>query len=192
MRRSVGSPVPWRLKRLFSLLLLVSVLTGAISCSRGSGLGPGELAPDFTVPRLEGGSLQLGELRGKPVLLHFWATSCAPCVVEMPALQRFADRFKELGGEVLAIATEDSAADVEQFVGQNGISMTVLLDERGALRRLYKVSGIPESFVIDRAGRLVLFADPEQRAPGVRIVGSRAWDAPAMLDVFKATFGLER
>jgi len=108
---------------------------------------------DFTLTDLEGTSWTLKELRGKVVLVNFWATWCPPCRKEMPDLEALYTRFKDRGFVILGISDED-AAKVKPFVSEHNITYPILLDPGRKVNELFQVEGIPKSFVYDRDGRL--------------------------------------
>jgi peroxiredoxin len=109
---------------------------------------------DFTLADLQGKPWHLQELRGKVVLVNFWATWCPPCRKEMPDLQALYDKYKDQGFVVLSISDED-AAKVTPFIEERKISYPVLLDAGRKVAAIYEVEGIPKSFVYDREGKLV-------------------------------------
>jgi peroxiredoxin len=109
---------------------------------------------DFTLTDLEGKSWTLSELRGKVVVVNFWATWCPPCRKEMPDLEALYDRFKSEGLAVLAISDED-AAKVRPFIAEHQVTYPVLLDPGRKVNDLFQVEGIPKTFVYDRSGKLV-------------------------------------
>jgi peroxiredoxin len=110
--------------------------------------------PQFTLKDLTGRTWTFSDLRGKVVLVNFWATWCSPCRKEMPDLETLYQRFQAQGLVILAISNEDSAK-VEPFIRERKITFPVLLDPYGKVNDLLIVSGIPKSFVYDREGRLV-------------------------------------
>jgi len=109
---------------------------------------------DFTLADLSGKAWTLSELRGKVVLINFWATWCPPCLKEIPDLEMLYRRFSSQGLVVLGISDED-LAKVEPFVRQHAISYPVMLDPRKTVNRLFEIHGLPKSFVFDRSGQLV-------------------------------------
>lgn len=109
---------------------------------------------DFTLKDLQGKSWTLKALRGKVVLVNFWATWCPPCRKEMPDLQALHDRFKGQGLLILAISDEE-AGKVQPFVEERKVTYPVLLDPGRTVNELFRIQGIPKSFVYDRDGKLV-------------------------------------
>ena len=109
---------------------------------------------DFTLSDLQGKSWHLRELKGKVVLVNFWATWCPPCRKEMPDLDALYQKFKDQGFVVLAISDEE-AAKVAPFITERKISYPVLLDPGRKVNEAFVVEGIPKSFVYDRDGKLV-------------------------------------
>jgi thiol-disulfide isomerase/thioredoxin len=111
----------------------------------------GYRAPDFELPDLEGQKVTLSALRGKPILLNFWATWCPPCRQEMPELQEFHRRY---GDQIVLVGVNwgEDAKTVKAFLDHLGVSYRNLVDERGTAFVLYRLTGIPESFFIDPEG----------------------------------------
>jgi peroxiredoxin len=109
---------------------------------------------DFTLTDLEGKTWHLQDLRGKVVLVNFWATWCPPCRKEMPDLDALYNKFKDQGFVVLAISDEE-AAKVAPFIAERKISYPVLLDPGRKVNDAFVVEGIPKSFVYDRGGKMV-------------------------------------
>ena len=110
--------------------------------------------PEFTLKDLSGETWTFAELRGKVVLVNFWATWCPPCRKEMPELETLYGRFSSKGLVVLGISDEE-AAKVEPFIRERKVSFPVLLDPGRKVNEMFVVEGIPKSFVYDREGKLV-------------------------------------
>ena len=108
---------------------------------------------DFTLADLSGAKWTLRSLAGKVVLVNFWATWCPPCRKELPDLQALAERFGSRGLVVLAISDEE-AEKVKPFVAEHKLSYPVLLDPGRKVNDLFRVEGIPKTFVYDRGGKL--------------------------------------
>lgn len=109
---------------------------------------------NFTLTDLQGNSWTLGDLRGKVVLVNFWATWCPPCRSEMPDLEALYNQYKDQGFVVLAISDED-AEKVKKYIDENHYTYTILLDPGRKVNDEYNIEGIPKSFVYDREGKLV-------------------------------------
>jgi peroxiredoxin len=127
----------------------------------------GSPAPDFALPRLGGGEIALRELRGKVVLVNFWATWCAPCEQEMPAMQGLWEQLAPRGFELVAISVDADAGDVAAFRQRLALAFPIGLDPNRDVAEIYQSFRYPESFLIDRDGVLV-----------ARYIGERDWSAP--------------
>ena len=109
----------------------------------------GARAPLFTLTSLEGQTVNLDDYRGKNVLLTFWATWCAPCRFEMPALQ---DRYENTELIVLGINFDESEEAVSVFVEELALTFPILMDPGASIQKLYQVRGYPTSVMIDEDG----------------------------------------
>jgi cytochrome c biogenesis protein CcmG, thiol:disulfide interchange protein DsbE len=113
-------------------------------------------APAFSLPRLSGaGELALASLRGKAVVLNFWQSVCPPCEAEAPAFQRAWRRYRHDGVVFVGVDFWDLRGDARRFTQRYGISYPNVYDGPGALLQPYGVTGAPETFFIDRRGRVV-------------------------------------
>jgi cytochrome c biogenesis protein CcmG/thiol:disulfide interchange protein DsbE len=131
------------------LALLVWKLAHQPSVPKGS-------APDFRLPRLDrDGHLQLAALRGKAVVLNFWASWCIPCKEEAPRLEAAARRWAGRGVVVVGIDSQDFRGDARRFARRHGVTYPIVHDGPGKTRDSYGVTGFPETFFVDRRGKLV-------------------------------------
>ncbi len=114
----------------------------------------GFLAPDFELPSLSGPVYRSGDLRGKPVLINFWASWCPPCRQEMPALQSVYAQYQDQGLQVLAVnvTDQDDPASVAQFAEEFDLTFPVLMDADGQVGRRYQVQALPTSFLVGSDG----------------------------------------
>ena len=117
----------------------------------------GSQAADFKLETLDGTTVSLESLRGKVVFLNVWATWCGPCREEMPSMQTLYDDFKGNKDFVMLAASQDTSgrAVVASYVAKNGYHFTILLDPENKISETYDVSGVPETFIIDRKGQIV-------------------------------------
>lgn len=113
----------------------------------------GRAVPPLATPDLEGQPWDLAALRGRPVLVNFWATWCAPCVQELPALQALAEQVPEL--VVLAVNVRERAPRVRRWLAAAGLELTVLPDPFGHITRAWEVSVFPTTVLIDATGQPV-------------------------------------
>ncbi len=135
----------------------------------------GQPMANFSLPDLQGRTVSLSDLKGKVVFINVWATWCQPCVEEMPTIQRLHDQLQPRGLEVLTVSLDPLGAQiVDPFVKKYGLSFPVLLDVKSRIQKLYGTTGVPESFIIDKAGRLV-----------EKVVGPRDWAHPNILAMFE-------
>ncbi|MBI5630560.1 MAG: TlpA family protein disulfide reductase [Elusimicrobia bacterium] len=143
-------------KTFFTAIGILALLAVAWRAQRASTLppiSPGAQAPAFALPLLGGGMIPLSRLRGKVVLLTFWATWCDSCREEMPLLEALHRRYLPKGFTVAAASMDREGRAVMGFVAQSNLSFPVLLsDEKTA--KAYQVLGLPTSYLIDRKGRI--------------------------------------
>jgi peroxiredoxin len=130
-------------------------------------------APDFSLTDLNGRRVRLADYRGKIVFLNFFATWCVPCRVEMPAMERLHQDFKDRGLVVLAVDIQESARTVRPFVRELKLSFPAILDEDGSVAYMYAVRPVPATYLISRHGRILW-----------RAFGAREWDSPDSREYF--------
>ncbi|HEX6302652.1 MAG TPA: redoxin domain-containing protein [Anaerolineales bacterium] len=152
------------------LWILASRVPGAATTGGAPPPSPREgfSAPDFTLETLDGGQITLSDLRGKVVLVNFWASWCPPCRAEMPAIESVYRSYKGLGLEVLAVNTtnQDDVAAAADFVQELGLSFPIPLDHTGAVSASYNLRGLPSSYFIDQQGviRSMVVGGPMSKA----------------------------
>lgn len=114
---------------------------------------PGRPAPEFALPALEAGdSIRLSQLRGNVVVVNFWASWCIPCRDEHPVLLEAARDYEPRGVKFLGIAYNDKPADSQRWLNELGKSYPSLVDEGARTAIDYGVSGVPETFILDKQG----------------------------------------
>jgi cytochrome c biogenesis protein CcmG, thiol:disulfide interchange protein DsbE len=117
----------------------------------------GAPVPAFQAPEMDGSTLSLASLRGEVVLLNVWATWCYPCRREMPSFEALHQEFAHEGLRVVAVSIDSPGArrEIEQFLDEYGITFTILHDTDKRITTSFRTLGVPETFLIDREGRLV-------------------------------------
>jgi cytochrome c biogenesis protein CcmG, thiol:disulfide interchange protein DsbE len=115
----------------------------------------GAAAPHFTAKRIDGGTFDLSSVRGKPVVLNFWASWCIPCKSEAAVLEQQWQRYRSQGVVFLGIDYNDVSSDARKFLERHGVTYPTLLDGSGAIGDRYGLSGVPETYFIDRTGHIV-------------------------------------
>jgi cytochrome c biogenesis protein CcmG/thiol:disulfide interchange protein DsbE len=116
----------------------------------------GSAAPGFTLRRLGGdGTVSLAALRGKPIVLNFWASWCGPCKSEARVLEHAWSRYGNRGVVFLGVDYHDLAPDARRFVAAHGLGFTMLQDGSGTVTGRYGISQVPETYIVGRSGRIV-------------------------------------
>ncbi|WHZ23325.1 MAG: TlpA disulfide reductase family protein [Nitrospira sp.] len=135
---------------------------------------PGTAAAPFDLKALDGRSVQLADLRGKVVLVNFWATWCGPCKEEMPAFERLRQRLDPERFALVTITTDMQRDGIKHFLANLNVQLPVLFDEDQDVSRAYLVRALPTTVLIDRQGTVV-----------GRAVGPREWDTPKTIHLLQ-------
>ena len=166
----------WEILMLASLAIGIlwtaaSRVPSAVGAPLSSAPSPrqGFLAPDFTLDTLDGNKVTLSELRGKVVVVNFWATWCPPCRAETPALEKSYEQYKDSGVVILGVnlTNQDVVSEVESFVHEFQLTYPILLDRDGSVSSsLYQIKGLPSTFFVNREGiiRTMLVGGPMSEA----------------------------
>lgn len=145
------------MNKLFTRFLPGLFLGVVISCASitpavaASISGP---APDFTLKSLDGKNLKLSEMRGKVVLINFWASWCGPCRQEMPLLNSLHNKYEPLGFTVIGVNVEERTENARDFIKNTPVDFPILLDNENRVSKLYKVVAMPTTVVVDRDGNM--------------------------------------
>lgn len=164
--------------RLLALTLSLALSLPALAAADEPLLTPipdTPAAPDFDLAGADGNRYRLADMRGRPVIVNFWATWCPPCRAEMPSMQRAWEQLKGEGIDLIAINVGDDAAAIAEFLADVPVAFPLPMDESSAVTQRWPLIGLPTTFVVDPDGRLVYEA-----------TGERAWDDPALLDLVRA------
>lgn len=148
--------------------LLVLILAGCYSATRPPRIGTA--APDFTVQDVDR-KVSLDQLRGKIVVLNFWATWCPPCVEEMPSLVQMQQKLRDKGVEVLAVSVDADAGAYQKFLKDHGVHLLTVRDPDQKANNLYGTFKFPETYIIDRHGIV-------RR----KFIGAVDWNTPEIID----------
>jgi len=163
------------MKRIVVFCLIMSVaalmMTGCKKKQEPTGVAEvreKKPAPEITVNSLTNVPLKLSSLKGKVVLLNFWATWCPPCREEMPSMMKLNSAMAGKPFQMVAVSIDEGGVpDIESFFKSSGYSLPTYTDPDGAAVKTYGITGVPESFVIDKNGILVK-----------KVIGPLAWDSP--------------
>lgn len=117
-------------------------------------LAPAGLAPDFTLRTIDGQNLRLQEQRGQVVLVNFWATWCGPCRQEMPHLNRLYEKYRASGFQLLGVNVDEDPRSAAALATKLGVKFPVLPDGDKKVSKLYDLSAMPQTVLIDRDGRV--------------------------------------
>ena len=157
---------------------LIAILTVAFLISirpsfeglSGPAVQEGDEAPEFNLTSDQGQAIQLKGLRGKLVILNFWATWCQPCVEEIPSLGRLSEQFASRGVVVLGVSVDQDREVYKRFLDRAGVRFLTARDPERKISRLYGTFKFPETYLIDRSGKVVQ-----------KVIGKAEWMDPEML-----------
>lgn len=175
-----------RLVWLFAILPIVFLLglggyallvrTSTPSKPKPPPLRAGMEAPAFTYPDMEGKQISLKDFRGKVVFINVWATWCPTCTWEMPSMQAIYQKYRDQGLVMLAVSIDVLGKEiVAPYMKKYGLTFPALLDPKGTIKRMYQTTGVPETFIVDRDGRIFR-----------KIIGPREWTDPQMVQMIEA------
>ena len=135
----------------------------------------GSPAPNFTFPDLTGKKVSLSDYRGRVVFLNIWATWCPPCVDEMPSMETLYNEYKSDQFEILAVSVDGEGQKVvTPFMDRLNLTFPALLDKKAKIKNIYGVTGIPESFIIDKNGIIIK-----------KVIGPIDWTKPDVSRFFE-------
>ena len=157
--------------------VVVLIIFAWVNPNRIQPVTVGTVAPEFEVNDLDGSLARLSDHTGEVVLMNIWATWCLPCLVEMPSMERLYQEISEEGFEIMAVSIDAElggfdlfgrpGGDIEAFADSLGLTFSILHDPSGRIERLYRTTGVPETFLIGRDG--IIYK---------KVAGGTEWDAP--------------
>ena len=158
--------------RLLALVLLPLLLFAAGCGESVSVATVGQPAPDFSLVDRQGKTWTLSELKGQVVFVNFWATWCPPCREEMPSMQKLYTMMPKDKFKMLAILNRDDPALADSFAKKLGLTMPILDDQPNIVGVNYGLTGLPETYIVDKKGIL-----------REKVIGGAQWDSPAYVQM---------
>ena len=161
--------------------VVVLALLGALAFYWGhrrnaqTGVQVGDAAPDFNLPGLDGTPVRLANYPQQVVVVNFWATWCPPCVEETPSLEKFSAATKSLGVRVIGVSVDEDATALKKFVADYQLTFPIARDPGGYLASQFGTFKFPETYMIDRNGRVA-----------EKIVGAINWQDPRMIQFVRS------
>ncbi|MDX2435166.1 MAG: TlpA disulfide reductase family protein [Desulfobacterales bacterium] len=160
------------MKKITSLILAVCLALFITACGESPVATVGKPAPDFDTVDLKGDVWSLSKLKGQVVFLNFWATWCPPCREEMPSMERLYAKLPKEKFVMIALFNKDDPAAVKNFVAKLGITFPILSDEYNFAGTKYGLTGLPETFIIDKQGVIQ-----------EKYIGQVEWDSPEIVEM---------
>lgn len=157
------------MQRIFWILAILVMTANPVAARELKAYEGDPVPPALRLPDLHGKTVSLSDLRGRVVLVNFWATWCPPCVKEMPSMQRLQEKFAKRPFSILAVNMGETEDDVQAFLKRVPVDFTIIMDRDGATLKAWKVFAFPTSFIVDRDGkiRLAVFGEVDWEAPEV-------------------------
>jgi peroxiredoxin len=161
------------MKKLVRVVLASCLALFAASCGQAPKVAEvGKMAPDFTLVDRQGKTWTLSQLKGQVVFINFWATWCPPCREEMPSMQRLYTIVPKDAFTMLAVLENDEPARADAFAAKAGLTMPILVDQDKKVWPIYGLTGVPETFIVDKKGVL-----------REKFIGPAQWDSPQYLQM---------
>ncbi|MEH8016226.1 TlpA family protein disulfide reductase [Rheinheimera muenzenbergensis] len=111
-------------------------------------------APDFTLKALDGSNLRLAEQKGDIMLINFWASWCGPCIQEMPALDKLAQKYQPLGVQVWGVNVESDSSAAKNYLSKVQVAFPILFDLDNSVSKAYQVDAMPTTVILDKDGKV--------------------------------------
>lgn len=163
------------MKKISFLILIAAISLLLVSCQQEPAtLKVGEPAPNFSLTDRQGKVWTLSELKGRVVFINFWATWCSPCLTELPSMQKLYEALPKDRFVMLAILNNDKPAMADFVTKSKNITIPVLDDGSNTVGSAYFLTGLPETFVVDKQGIL-----------RHKVIGGEKWDAPKHIQMMQ-------
>ncbi|MDL1894658.1 redoxin domain-containing protein [Anaerolineae bacterium CFX7] len=154
----------WIFGGMFAAVAIVlALLAWAVQTKSAPPLASG-VAPNFTLRTFDGQSITLSELRGKPVVINFWASWCIPCRTEAPILERAWKDYRERGVVILGVDYVDTEDAAKKFIQEYGMTYLNGPDLGTRISQMYRITGVPETYFVTREGKMLSGIDSNGRA----------------------------
>jgi len=161
------------IKRAINLILVCGVCLFIFGCGMESAaVKKGDPAPDFTLVDLQGKSWTLSQLKGQVVFINFWATWCPPCLDELPSMQNLLAKLPKDRFKMLAVLNKDKPGMADFVAKQKGLTMPILDDGQNKVGSAYFLTGLPETFIVDKQGII-----------REKVIGGIKWDNPGAVQM---------
>jgi len=132
--------------------IIITILASSFLLLPAQALEIGQKAPDFTLKNTQGENLSLAEQRGKIIVINFWASWCAPCRKEMPVLQKFHEKYNDLGVSVWGVNVEQENQAGRNFLKGLDLTFPIFFDQSNTISATYQVKAMPSTVIVDRDG----------------------------------------
>ena len=159
------------MKKLLRFSLILSLLIFACGQEPAT-VKVGDPAPDFSLVDLVGKTWVLSELKGQVVFINFWTTWCPPCMKELPSMQKLYEPLPTDKFKMLAVLNNDKPAGANFIANQNGFTMPILDDSQRLTGAKYAITGLPETFIVDKLGIV-----------RKKVIGPAQWDSPGSVQM---------
>ena len=160
------------MKKISLIILVLCLPLFIVACGESPVATVGKPAPNFDTVDLNGEVWSLSKLKGKVVFVNFWATWCSPCREEMHSMQRLYTKLPKDKFEMIALFNNDKKPAVRKFVSQLGLTFPILSDEHNFAGTKYGLTGLPETFIVDKQGVI-----------REKIIGPAKWDSPENVEM---------
>ncbi len=163
------------MKKLFILMVVFCFSVFLPACKQEQvTLKAGDVAPDFSLIDRQGKTWTLSELKGQVVFINFWATWCPPCLKELPSMQNLYTKIPKDKFKMLAILNKDKTALADFVADQKGLTFTILDDAQNTVGLKYFLTGLPETFIVDKQGII-----------REKVIGAAQWDTSGAVQMIK-------
>ena len=160
------------MKKTFFFLLACCLVFLISGCGESPVAAVGKPAPNLDTVDMKGDVWSLSKQKGQVVFVNFWATWCAPCREEMPSMQRLYAKMPKDKFKMVALYNRDKPELVKNFVTKLGITIPILDDQQNILGERYGLTGLPETFIVDKKGVI-----------REKFIGPKEWDSPKIFDL---------